>query len=62
MDLVVDTSVILAVLISEPERLNIVELTRDANLLAPASVHWEIGNAISAMIKRKRLTVLEAQA
>ena len=62
MDLVVDTSVILAVLTSEPERMNIVRLTQDANLLAPASVHWEIGNALSAMIKRKRLTVLEAYA
>ena len=62
MDLIIDTSVILAVLISEPERSSIVKLTQDANLLAPASVHWEIGNALSAMIKRKRLTILEAQA
>ena len=41
--------------------MNIVRLTQDANLLAPVSVHWEIENALAAMIKRKRLTVLEAR-
>ena len=62
MNLVVDTSVILAVLTSEPERASIVKLTQDANLIAPASVHWEIGSALSAMIKRKRLTLSEVQS
>jgi predicted nucleic acid-binding protein len=62
VNLVVDTSVILAVLTNEPERTHIVRLTQDANLLAPASVHWEVGNALSAMIKRKRLTPIGAQS
>jgi predicted nucleic acid-binding protein len=62
MNLVIDTSVILAVLTSEPERARIVKLTQDANLIAPGSVHWEIGNALSAMLKRKRLTLPEAQS
>ncbi len=62
MNLVIDTSVILAVLTSEPERMSIVKLTQDANLVAPASVHWEVGNALSAMLKRKRLTLPEAQS
>jgi predicted nucleic acid-binding protein len=57
MDVVVDASVILAVLTSEPERAAIVKLTQEANLLAPASVHWEVGNALSAMLKRRRLTL-----
>ena len=60
LNLVVDTSVLLAVLTSEPERGRMVELTQDADLLAPASVHWEVGNALSAMIKRGRLTVSQA--
>jgi predicted nucleic acid-binding protein len=38
----------------------LVQLTQDADLLAPASVHWEIGNALSAMIKRGRLTLSQA--
>ena len=62
MNLVIDTSVILAVLTSEPERTRIVKLTQDANLVAPASVHWEVGNALSAMLKRKRLTLPEEQS
>jgi len=62
VNLVVDTSVILAVLTSEPERASIVKLTQDANLIAPASVHWEVGNALSAMLKRKRLSLAEAHS
>ena len=60
MDLVVDASVLLAVLTSEPERARIVELTQDVDLLAPASVHWEIGNALSAMLKRGRMNTVQA--
>ena len=60
MQMVVDTSVILAVLISEPERDQIVSMTLNVGLLAPQSVHWEVGNALSAMIKRKRITTAQA--
>jgi predicted nucleic acid-binding protein len=62
MNLVVDTSVVLAVLTSEPERAGILQLTKDIDLLAPASVHWEIGNALSAMLKRGRLNPAQAKA
>jgi len=57
MKLVIDTSILIAVLISEPERERLVELTRGAELVAPASVHWEVGNALSAMLRRTRITV-----
>ena len=30
-------------------------MTRGVDLIAPASLHWEIGNAFSAMLKRKRI-------
>ena len=55
MNIVVDTSILVAVLVSEPERARLVELTKDADLVAPGSVHWEIGNALAAMMKRRRL-------
>lgn len=55
MNLVIDTSAIIAVLTSEPERRGLIELTRGANLIAPASVNWEIGNALAAMLKRRRI-------
>ena len=60
MNIVVDTSVILAALTSEPERAAILKMTYDRDLLAPASVHWEIGNALSAMIKRGRVNAAQA--
>jgi predicted nucleic acid-binding protein len=55
VNIVVDTSVIVAVLVNEPERSKIVSLTIGMDLLAPGSVHWEIGNALSAMIKRRAI-------
>jgi predicted nucleic acid-binding protein len=39
---------------------SLVEITRGTDLLAPASIHWEIGNAFSAMIKRGRVTLDQA--
>ena len=60
MQLVIDTSIIVAVLISEPEREPIVILTNDTDLIAPQSVHWEVGNALSAMIKRQRISAAQA--
>ena len=62
MTLVVDASILLAVLMSEPERAKIVELTKDVDLIAPASVHWEVGNALSSMLKRGRLTLSQAES
>jgi len=34
-------------------------LTKGADLIAPSSIHWEIGNAFSAL-KRKRVTLHQA--
>jgi predicted nucleic acid-binding protein len=60
--LVVDASILLAVLVSEPERAKIIELTKDVDLMAPSSVHWEIGNALSSILKRGRMTLVQAQS
>jgi predicted nucleic acid-binding protein len=60
MLLVVDTSVILAVVFNEPTKPELVRLTTGTELIAPLSLHWEIGNALSAMIKRKRVSLPEA--
>ena len=61
MNLVIDTSAIIAVIANEPERPAIIGHTVGANLAAPASVHWEVGNAFSAMFKRRRITLLQAK-
>ncbi len=60
VEIVIDTSAILAVIGEQPERASLVRLTRGATLLAPASVHWEVGNALSAMFKRRAIGVKEA--
>jgi len=52
-----DASIIIAVIANEPEKQRLVHMTKGAELIAPASVHWEIGNAFSAMMKRGRVTI-----
>jgi len=61
MDIVIDTSALLAVIVAEPERDRIVESTSGHTLIGPGSIPWEIGNAFSAMIKQRRLGLTEAQ-
>jgi len=60
MEIVIDTSAILAVVGEQPEKAELVRLTRGATLVAPASVHWEVGNVLSAMFKRKAIGIREA--
>jgi predicted nucleic acid-binding protein len=61
MEIVVDASVIIAVLVHERHRAALVRATVSADLVAPPSVHWEVGNAFSAMFKRRRLTLRAAR-
>jgi predicted nucleic acid-binding protein len=61
MDIVIDTSSLLAVIVAEPERDKIVELTTGHSLIGPGSIPWEIGNAFSAMLRQRRLGLAEAQ-
>lgn len=60
MDIVVDTNIFLAVALQEAERARVVELTVNAAVLAPEFLPYEIGNALSAMVKRRRLTGSQA--
>lgn len=60
MDIVADTNIFLAVALNEPERGRIITVTADASPLAPEILPYEIGNALSAMVKRRKLTQSEA--
>jgi predicted nucleic acid-binding protein len=62
MDLVVDTSAIIAVIANEAEKPLLIAKTLGYGLLAPHSLYWEIGNAFSAMIKRGRINLEQATA
>jgi predicted nucleic acid-binding protein len=60
MIIVADVSIIMAVLLNEPERAAI-ELAATGNeLIAPGCVLWEVGNALYGAIRRNRIKVSEA--
>jgi len=61
MDIVIDTSVLIAVILNEPEKAELVKLTAGHTLVGPESIRWEIGNAFSAMFKKDRITLRMAQ-
>lgn len=61
MDIVIDASAILAVIVGEPERDLIVEMTSGHNLVGPDSIQWEIGNAFSSMLKQHRVRIDEVR-
>jgi predicted nucleic acid-binding protein len=62
MDLVIDASAILAVLLNEPERDSLIEATRGVNLIAPESIPFEVGSALSSLLKRKALGLVDTLA
>jgi len=55
MKIVADTNTFLAVALNEPEKNLIIKLTEGCSLIAPAVLPFEIGNALSAMAKRRLL-------
>lgn len=46
----------MAVILNEPEKASIISATKGSTLIAPGCLPWEIGNAFSAMLKRKLLS------
>ena len=57
MNITIDTSALISVIGNEPSKSKIIKITRGCSLCAPMSVHWEMGNAFSAMFKRKSLSI-----
>jgi Predicted nucleic acid-binding protein, contains PIN domain len=57
MKIVADTNTFIAVALNEPEKDMIIRLTEGHDLVAPEVLPFEIGNALTAMMKRN---VLEA--
>ena len=60
MDIVIDASALMPVLINEPEKSQIIQLTKNRTLLAPAILPYEIGNALTRLKKRKIINDKEA--
>lgn len=61
MRIVVDTSAVIAVIAGEPEREILLDRTQGADLLAPESLHWELGNALAGQLRRNRLHLSDAR-
>lgn len=59
MKIVADTNTFLAVSLNEPERSWLIEATEGHDLVAPVVLPYEIGNALSSLVRRRILT--EAQ-
>ena len=60
MGIVIDTSVIISVITNEKHKSQLIKITKGEELLAPESLHWEVGNAFTAMFKRKRIDLQKA--
>ncbi len=60
MNIISDTNIFLAVALNEPERDRIIQLSKGTDVIAPEILPYEIGNALSSMVIRKRLTRNEA--
>jgi len=60
MDVVADTNIFLAVALNESHKQKIIEITANSTAIAPEVLPYEIGNALSAMVKRNRISSAEA--
>lgn len=56
MKMLIDANIFLSVILNEPEKIKIIELTQDCEILSPDVLPFEIGNALSAMNKQKKLS------
>ena len=58
-----DTSALIAILLGEASKPQLIELTKGRELIAPQSLHWEVANAFSAKFKRnpRALSLQEAK-
>jgi predicted nucleic acid-binding protein len=60
MNILVDANIYLAVVLNEPEKQRIIEITKGAELVSPEVLPYEIGNALTTMFKRQRLNKEQA--
>jgi predicted nucleic acid-binding protein len=60
MQLLADTSIMIALVANEEEKSIITEVIKNHKLLCSTSIYVEVGNAISAMFERERITLVQA--
>ena len=62
MNVVTDTNIFLSVALNEPEKERIIRLTPGTQAVAPEILPYELGYALTAMFKRQRISLAEAQS
>jgi len=55
MKIIADTNTFIAVALNEPEKDRIIRLTEGHDLIAPDVLPFEVGNALTAMMKKNAL-------
>ena len=53
MEIIADACAIMAIIVKEPERDLVIKLTRNAIIVSPEMVSYEIANALTKMMKKK---------
>jgi predicted nucleic acid-binding protein len=62
MIIIADTNTFIAVALNEPEKDTIIRLTASHDLIAPDVLPFEIGNALTAMMKKNTLKKEEVES
>jgi predicted nucleic acid-binding protein len=62
MNVAVDTSVVMAALLNEPGKDALLDVTTGADLQSAPSLPWEVGNALSTLLRRGRIELGLAEA
>ena len=62
MKIIADTNTFIAVALNEPEKGKIIKLTEGHDLIAPDVLPFEIGNALTAMMKKNALKKKELES
>ncbi|MDR2101073.1 MAG: type II toxin-antitoxin system VapC family toxin [Treponema sp.] len=55
MNILLDASVIMAIILNEPNKDTAIKLTKSSILLSPGMISYEIGNALISLYKRHKL-------
>jgi predicted nucleic acid-binding protein len=56
MEILNDASAIMAIILKEPNRDRVISLTKGATLVCPEMISFEIGNALTSLLRRKKIT------
>lgn len=61
MEISVDTSAVMAVILNEPSKAKLLATTHGGDLQSAPALPWEIGNGLSALFKRGRIDLDQAR-